>query len=79
MRGRQSRDTSASLALLTSLLVILLMAEHATSPVTADFSSAPPKRTKIVLLGDQSVGKTSLITRCVPLGTTCSFTGLMGW
>jgi len=33
------------------------------TPVTADFSSAPPKRTKIVLLGDQSVGKTSLITR----------------
>ncbi|KAF5387484.1 hypothetical protein D9757_006556 [Collybiopsis confluens] len=33
------------------------------SPVNADFSSAPPKRTKIVLLGDQSVGKTSLITR----------------
>ncbi|KAF5358476.1 hypothetical protein D9756_001391 [Leucocoprinus leucothites] len=39
------------------------MAESATTPVTADFSSAPPKRTKIVLLGDQSVGKTSLITR----------------
>jgi len=34
-----------------------------TAPVSADFSSAPPKRTKIVLLGDQSVGKTSLITR----------------
>lgn len=33
------------------------------TPVGADFSSAPPKRTKIVLLGDQSVGKTSLITR----------------
>jgi GTPase SAR1 family protein len=33
------------------------------TPVTADFSSTPPKRTKIVLLGDQSVGKTSLITR----------------
>lgn len=33
------------------------------TPATADFSSAPPKRTKIVLLGDQSVGKTSLITR----------------
>ncbi|KIY73153.1 ras-domain-containing protein [Cylindrobasidium torrendii FP15055 ss-10] len=33
------------------------------TPVTADFSSSPPKRTKIVLLGDQSVGKTSLITR----------------
>jgi len=33
------------------------------STVTADFSSSPPKRTKIVLLGDQSVGKTSLITR----------------
>ncbi|KIJ27838.1 hypothetical protein M422DRAFT_37578 [Sphaerobolus stellatus SS14] len=28
-----------------------------------DFSSSPLKRTKIVLLGDQSVGKTSLITR----------------
>src|SRR5947199_71827 len=39
--------------------------ETHTAPVTADFSSAPPKRTKIVLLGDQSVGKTSLITRCV--------------
>jgi len=33
------------------------------TPTTADFSSTPPKRTKIVLLGDQSVGKTSLITR----------------
>ncbi|KIY50824.1 ras-domain-containing protein [Fistulina hepatica ATCC 64428] len=33
------------------------------TPATADFSSVPPKRTKIVLLGDQSVGKTSLITR----------------
>jgi len=33
------------------------------TPVTADFSSSPLKRTKIVLLGDQSVGKTSLITR----------------
>jgi len=33
------------------------------TPTAADFSSAPPKRTKIVLLGDQSVGKTSLITR----------------
>ncbi|KAK0218093.1 GTP binding protein [Armillaria gallica] len=33
------------------------------TPPTADFSSTPPKRTKIVLLGDQSVGKTSLITR----------------
>ncbi|KAG1728639.1 GTP binding protein [Suillus paluster] len=31
------------------------------TPATADFSSTPPKRTKIVLLGDQSVGKTSLI------------------
>lgn len=39
------------------------MTDSASSPVTADFSSAPPKRTKIVLLGDQSVGKTSLITR----------------
>jgi len=34
-----------------------------TTPGTADFSSSPLKRTKIVLLGDQSVGKTSLITR----------------
>jgi len=34
------------------------------TPTTADFSSSSPlKRTKIVLLGDQSVGKTSLITR----------------
>lgn len=33
------------------------------TPATADFSSSPLKRTKIVLLGDQSVGKTSLITR----------------
>ncbi|KAF7322451.1 GTP-binding protein ryh1 [Mycena chlorophos] len=37
--------------------------DQPTTPVTADFSSSPPKRTKIVLLGDQSVGKTSLITR----------------
>ncbi|KAE9409769.1 GTP binding protein [Gymnopus androsaceus JB14] len=36
---------------------------ESSTPVTADFSSSPPKRTKIVLLGDQSVGKTSLITR----------------
>ncbi|QRV99694.1 RAB6B, member RAS oncogene family [Ceratobasidium sp. AG-Ba] len=34
-----------------------------TTPGTTDFSSSPLKRTKIVLLGDQSVGKTSLITR----------------
>jgi len=35
-----------------------------TSPSVADFTaSGPLKRTKIVLLGDQSVGKTSLITR----------------
>jgi len=33
------------------------------TPVQSDFSSSPLKRTKIVLLGDQSVGKTSLITR----------------
>jgi len=33
------------------------------TPTAADFSSSPLKRTKIVLLGDQSVGKTSLITR----------------
>ncbi|KAF7311425.1 GTP-binding protein ryh1 [Mycena kentingensis (nom. inval.)] len=39
------------------------MDSQAGTPVTADFSSSPPKRTKIVLLGDQSVGKTSLITR----------------
>ncbi|KII89187.1 hypothetical protein PLICRDRAFT_53653 [Plicaturopsis crispa FD-325 SS-3] len=39
------------------------MSDTPSTPVTADFSSSPPKRTKIVLLGDQSVGKTSLITR----------------
>ncbi|TFK42392.1 ras family-domain-containing protein [Crucibulum laeve] len=39
------------------------MSDAPQTPVTADFSSSPPKRTKIVLLGDQSVGKTSLITR----------------
>jgi len=39
------------------------MADSPSTPVSADFSSSPPKRTKIVLLGDQSVGKTSLITR----------------
>jgi Ras-related protein Rab-6A len=39
------------------------MADSTSTPVSADFSSSPPKRTKIVLLGDQSVGKTSLITR----------------
>ncbi|KAF9792177.1 ras-domain-containing protein [Thelephora terrestris] len=33
------------------------------TPATPDFSSPPLKRSKIVLLGDQSVGKTSLITR----------------
>jgi len=38
------------------------MASPAT-PMSADFTSSPLKRTKIVLLGDQSVGKTSLITR----------------
>ncbi|EGN95592.1 hypothetical protein SERLA73DRAFT_186692 [Serpula lacrymans var. lacrymans S7.3] len=37
--------------------------DNSSTPTTADFSSTPPKRTKIVLLGDQSVGKTSLITR----------------
>ena len=46
-----------------------------TTPVTADFSSPPLKRSKIVLLGDQSVGKTSLITRCaalsLPLPSSC--------
>ncbi|GJJ12513.1 GTPase Ryh1 [Clathrus columnatus] len=30
---------------------------------STDFTASPLKRTKIVLLGDQSVGKTSLITR----------------
>lgn len=39
------------------------LAMDSPSTPTADFSSTPPKRTKIVLLGDQSVGKTSLITR----------------
>jgi len=39
------------------------MATGPSTPGTADFSSSPLKRTKIVLLGDQSVGKTSLITR----------------
>ena len=38
----------------------------ATSPTT-EVSTGTLKRTKIVLLGDQSVGKTSLITRCVIL------------
>jgi Ras-related protein Rab-6A len=33
------------------------------TPATADFSLTSPRRTKVVLLGDQSVGKTSLITR----------------
>lgn len=47
------------------LALFPVMSESATTPVTADFSSSPPKRTKIVLLGDQSVGKTSLITRYV--------------
>ena len=45
-------------------LPTLIMASSAT-PTAADFTaSGPLKRTKIVLLGDQSVGKTSLITRC---------------
>lgn len=38
------------------------------TPGTADFSSAGPttvKKTKVVFLGEQSVGKTSLITKCV--------------
>ncbi|KAG6820651.1 hypothetical protein H0H93_013850 [Arthromyces matolae] len=39
------------------------MSDTPATPASADFSSSPPKRTKIVLLGDQSVGKTSLITR----------------
>ncbi|EAU88826.2 ryh1 [Coprinopsis cinerea okayama7 len=39
------------------------MADSSAASPSTDFSSAPPKRTKIVLLGDQSVGKTSLITR----------------
>jgi Ras-related protein Rab-6A len=51
------------------------MEGSSSTPVTADFSSAPPKRTKIVLLGDQSVGKTSLITRCVHL--YCTWLALM--
>ncbi|KAG6853906.1 GTPase Ryh1 [Blastosporella zonata] len=42
------------------------MSDAPATPVSADFSSSPPKRTKIVLLGDQSVGKTSLITRHAP-------------
>jgi hypothetical protein len=64
----------------TSLLTSPTMDTQA-GPVTADFSSAPPKRTKIVLLGDQSVGKTSLITRsfCVschnPLLATLKLVG----
>lgn len=33
------------------------------SNTTADFSSAPVAKHKLVLLGDQSVGKTSLVTR----------------
>jgi len=36
---------------------------NSTASATPDFSSPPLKRSKIVLLGDQSVGKTSLITR----------------
>jgi len=47
----------------------LTLSRHAmsnsTTPATPDFSSPPLKRSKIVLLGDQSVGKTSLITRSV--------------
>lgn len=39
------------------------MSTPATPGPSSDFSSSPLKRTKIVLLGDQSVGKTSLITR----------------
>jgi hypothetical protein len=50
----------------SSTAFLLHLTMSATSPTGADFSSAPPKRTKIVLLGDQSVGKTSLITRSVP-------------
>jgi len=37
--------------------------EASSTPATADFSLTSPRRTKVVLLGDQSVGKTSLITR----------------
>lgn len=40
------------------------MSNVPTSP-SNEISSTSLKRTKIVLLGDQSVGKTSLITRCV--------------
>lgn len=42
------------------------MSNVPTSP-SAEISSTSLKRTKIVLLGDQSVGKTSLITRYVQL------------
>ena len=46
-------------------LLFWVLAMSSTTPVTADFSSPPLKRSKIVLLGDQSVGKTCLITRYV--------------
>ena len=47
-----------------------------TTPTT-DVSSGTLKRTKIVLLGDQSVGKTSLITRSAAL-LIFSLMSLMG-
>lgn len=62
------RDITFRVSLLISLsfVIYIPIADMATpsTPASADFSSAPLKRTKIVLLGDQSVGKTSLITRC---------------
>ena len=59
-------DAGHSWRHLVSTLNFTLMSDSPSTPA-ADFSSSPPKRTKIVLLGDQSVGKTSLITRCVSL------------